>query len=62
MAKYIELVSYKEQFLTDLYKRVEENTPDKSLEYSEEKDQVLYSLAKQLVTGVKEKELKGDPF
>ncbi len=62
MAKYIEIDSYTEQFLTELYKRVEENTPDNSLEYSEEKDQVLYSLAKQLVTGVKEKELKGDPF
>ena len=62
MAKYIEIDSYTEQFLTELYKRVEENTPDNSLEYSEEKDQVLYSLAKQLVTGVKEKELKEDPF
>ena len=62
MAKYIEIDDYTEQFLTELYKRAETNTPDNSLEYSEEKDQVLYSLAKQLVTGAKDKGLKGDPF
>ena len=62
MAKYIEIDEYTEQFLTELYKRVENNTPDNSLEYSEEKDQVLYSLGKQLVTGEQGAGSTGKPF
>ena len=62
MAKYIEIDEYTEQFLTELYKRVENNTPDNSLEYSEEKDQVLYSLGKQLVTGEQGEGSTGNPF
>ena len=62
MAKYIEIDEYTEQFLIELYERTENNTPDNSLEYSEEKDQVLYSLGKQLVTGEQEAGSTGDPF
>ena len=56
MEKYVKIDENTKEFLLGLYQK---GNTDCSLEYNETRDQILYSLAKQLATKEEEGEKKG---